>query len=353
MVSELNSFLQFIAAICFTITIDSSVFQRFWNADYYGIIHNCVNKYKVTISTPKTNDLDQFIKNHQKTIEAKGRREGAYLLLVICLFIIYGLFEPFFIKEECMHDLAISIILIYSFIVVSFTNWLKTWGNVLLQITITVIALITMTIILYKNSYNMNDHISLMSCQIIFRITLIVSIGIPISYRFIYNWLYTTRYPFFLDNDLSSEKELYERARDAISMKNKENLPEKYQRAFSNAYMDENKNASNEVDIVANCKEIYYEQIEIIIDKQPSIIELFKKKKNTNRVTKIETIIPYIPRIEIEYDEIKKFVEIYDDLNPKPKIKDFCISKGINIEHFKKARNKQTEKAKAKQTKLV
>ncbi len=348
MVSELNSFLQFIAAICFTITIDSSVFQRFWNADYYGIIHNCVNKYKVTISTPKANDLNLFIKSHQKTIEANGRREGAYLLLVICIFIIYGLFEPFFVKEEGMHDLAMSIILIYSFIVVTFTNWLKTWGKVLLQIIITIITLITMTIFLYNNSYNINDHISLISCQIIFRITLIISIGIPISYRFIYNWLYTARYPSFLDNDLSAERKLYERARDAISMKNKEDLPEKYQKAFSNAYMDENKNASNEVDIVANCKEIYYEQIEKIVDKQPSIIELFKKKKNTTHVTKIETTIQYIPRIEIDQDKIKKFVEVYDDMKQKPKIKDFCISKGINIEHFKEVRNKQTEKFKVK-----
>ena len=49
----------------------------------------------------------------------------------------------------------------------------------------------------------------------------------------------------------------------AIKERRKDELPQKYEKAFSYAFMDKDKSASNEEDIVANCTDIYYEQIEL------------------------------------------------------------------------------------------
>lgn len=226
MVSELESFLQFIAAIYFTITIDSSVFQRFWNADYYGIIYKCISKYKVQSSTPKKDDLNKFIKCHQKRIEAKSRRHGTYLLLVICSLIVYGLFEPVFADKQFhnLYNVSMSLVLLYLFSIGTlFTKSLKTWRRVLMHWGITVLILILVTLLSFKYSNYLNSYFKDISLyEIIFKTLLVISIGIPIVYKFIYNWIYTSYYPNYLEVSLSRENKDYEQAKRAIVEKIKQ-----------------------------------------------------------------------------------------------------------------------------------
>lgn len=343
MVSELDSFLQFIAAICFTITIDSSVFQRFWNADYYGIVKKCISKYEVNTSTPKAKDLDQYITKHKRLIEANGRMQGAYLLLVSCMLIVYELFEPIFVKCESVHNVAISMVLLFSFIVVTFTKWQNKWGKVILLWFITILLLIALTILSVSYASKIGVFIDLISSRVFLRILLVICIGIPVGCRFLYNWLYTNRYPIFLDASLFEEKKDFEAAKKAIKSKDKNGLPEKYQGAFRDAYMDEMKNASEEEDVVASCTDLYYVQIEAIVDNQPSFFQLFKRIKKETR-SELLTISSPIPQLNESYiTEIERYVEEYYKLTTRPKMKEFCRQKGIDYMVFSSQWSKKVQ----------
>lgn len=344
MVSSLDSFLQFIAAICFTITIDSSVFQRFWNADYYGIIKKCLSKYEVKTSTPKAKELDLYIEKHKRVIEASGRMQGAYLLLVSCILIVYELFESIFVECESVHNIAISIVLLFSFIVVTFTNWLNKWEKVILLWGITIILLITLTIVSVLYSSEIEPYVDLILSRILLRILLVLSVGIPVGCRFLYNWLYTNRYPIFLDASLFEEKKEFEAAKKAIKEKDKNGLPEKYQGAFRDAYMDEMKNASEEEDVVASCTDLYYNQIESIVDRQPTFFQLFKRTKKDvcSELLMISSPIPQLK--EFDKNEMQRYVEEYYKLTARPKMKDFCCQKGIDYVKFSDLWNKKIRK---------
>lgn len=343
MVSELDSFLQFIIAICFTITLDASVFQRFWNADYYGIIDFCITKYKLRTSTPKDDDLMSFIRRHKRDIETKGRMQGTFLLLVSCMLIIYGLFEVFFIQERFIValNLVITIILLSSFIISVWPNYLTTWGRVLINWGIIILSLVILICSVCYFEVQLNSYLTILASRIILRISLIISIGIPIGYRFLYNWLYTTRYPLFLENLLYKEKEEYDRATHAIREKDDKSLPEKYEKAFRSAYMDTQKNASKEEDVVLICTDIYYEQIQKIIINQPSSFRLFKPlpRIHDEKIKEKTKPIPHVEKVGIE--KMQKYNEEYEKMNPRPKINDFCVKNNINVVDFRQYRKQK------------
>lgn len=342
MVSELDSFLQFIVAICFTIALDASVFQRFWNADYYGIINRCIAKYKIQTSTPKEKDLNKFIVNHQRAIETKGRMQGAFLLLVICLLIIYGLFECIFVTKERLvfHNIAISLVLISSFIIAIFVSF-DSRKKVLKYWFYTICLLLSLTCISYYLGNHYNGPIDITLSKIILRVSLIFSIGIPVGFRFLYNSLYTNRYPIYLENSLYNENKSYEAAKKSIKLKQKNTLPSIYVEAFSAAYMDQQKNASKEEDIVAICTDIYYRQIEKAVNEQPSLFQLIMKKEtlemNNSKVVETNSIPQQIGESNLD---ILSAVKEYDRLKLKPKMKDYCKEKGINYDEFKILRDK-------------
>lgn len=340
MVNELDSFLQFIAAICFTIALDASVFQRFWNADYYGIINRCISKYKIVTSTPKEKDLNKFVVNHQRAIEAKGRMQGTFLLLVICLLIVYGLFECTFVEKEELHNIAISIVLIVTFIVALFVSF-DSRKKVLLCWIITVGLLLVLTYLSCYLSKHYDCSIDITFSKIFLRASLILSIGIPVGFRFFYNSLYTNRYPIYLENLLYNERELYETAKNAIKHKKKDMLPSKYEKAFSAAYMDQQKNASKEEDIVAICTDIYYQQIEQTVNEQPSFFQLLKKQDTLENIrSKVEETNSIPQQNKVLDDDLLKAVKEYEQLRVKPKMKDFCVKIGIDYDIFKTFRDK-------------
>lgn len=342
MVSELDSFLQFIAAICFTITIDSSVFQRFWNADYYGIVERCISKYKVHTSTPKDKDLDRFIREQKRLIENKGRRQGAYLLLVSCLLIVYELFEPLFVEEEGVHNIAISLVLLFSLIVTS-TNWLKNWIKVVGLWGATALILVVLTILSCLYASELSEYVGLTMSRIVLRVLLVVSIGVPVGCRFLYNWLYTNRYPRFLEASLYEEKKEYEGAKDSIRNKTKENLSTKYKSAFSDAYMNTKRDASNEEDVVASCTDIYYEEVENIVRKHPSIWRLLKKSKGISQLDEETAVLP-IPQLNVINEDImSNLLKEYENLSPKPKLKVFCSKNHLDYNTFQDYRNKHNK----------
>lgn len=248
---------------------------------------------------------------------------------------IYALFESTFVTDEGFQNIAISIVLIVTLLIVSFITFNK-WKNVLICWFIIIILL---TIITFLSCYLGNHFyilINITFSKIFLRASLIICIGIPVGLRFLYNSLYTNHYPIFLENSLLNEKKSYEKAKEAIKLKRRDMLPSKYEVAFSVAYMDKQKNASKEEDIVAICTEIYYSQIEHIVNKQPSLCSLLKKQEkrenDSDRIEKTDSI----PQSN---DYINEAVKEYESMRPRPKMQKFCKEKCINYDLFKAYRN--------------
>ena len=117
-------------------------------------------------------------------------------------------------------------------------------------------------------------------------------------------------------------------------------LPEKYSKAFQTAYMDKERNASKEEDIVAICADIYYEQITDFISNQPTLKKLFTRHKKVDyECTEMSNIEPIPHLATVDSGKVLNYVKEYENLKNKPKMKEFCNKNGITIEQFREVRN--------------
>ena len=93
MISELNTFIQYLAALYFTICIDGAFFRRFWSPDYYRLVTENIGQYKFQQSQTLKDKLNKAIKEHAEKIEDHSIKRGVFMLLYCLFYLIFIVFE--------------------------------------------------------------------------------------------------------------------------------------------------------------------------------------------------------------------------------------------------------------------
>ena len=96
MISDLNTFVQYFAALYFTICIDSVVTRRFWSPDYYKLVIKTIEMYDFKQSKNIRYNLYNQIKNTATALKDKSMKRGVFMLLLCVSIMLYSAFE-----KEC------------------------------------------------------------------------------------------------------------------------------------------------------------------------------------------------------------------------------------------------------------
>jgi len=120
---NLNTFIQYLAALYFTICIDGAFFRRFWSPDYYKLVTENIGKYRFQQSTMLKDKLNKAIREHADKIEDHSVKRGVFMLLFCVFLLIYNAFEIRYIADFdkakewfplCMMSLYVTVIMLMS-----------------------------------------------------------------------------------------------------------------------------------------------------------------------------------------------------------------------------------------------
>lgn len=348
MISELNTFIQYLAALYFTICIDGAFFRRFWSPDYYRLVTENIGQYKFQQSQTLKDKLNKAIKEHAEKIEDHSIKRGVFMLLYCLFYLIFIVFEIKYSTDldKAKEWFALFVSLVYVAAIMLMSGFsLKKWRWVVFHTTIfiTIFVIVHNLEIVNKN----NIHYFLWVFRI--KIFLVVFLLLPIVYQLYINWLYSQAYVQHLISTLNDEYERYLKTSKAITDKNKDLVDECYIKVFSDSYFD---NSGQDV-VITNFNQAVINRL-IMACRPPVPMVLIKKwisikidKNNIEQIRKIESKYQFsdaevIPQKGQEKDLVEnplydRLIEEYSTRPGVPLVK-FCKEKGVDHALFKEYR---------------
>lgn len=352
--SELNTFIQFFAAIYLTITIDNLVFKRFWTPDLYSLVERKLKEFQFALSTPLNMQLMGKIRDFAVLIDRRARRRGGYMLLMCISTMIYTSFESYYqIAPE--YYFAFFITLCCSFVGYFVGMFIFTkWKHVTLTYFVFVVIFVINIVVLDKTTLgtSWNSYFTSNSEYIIVLIkcVTIVFFVVPLLIRLFLNWLNSTVYINYLVDELAQEKDRYEKTIVSISTGNPSQFDAAYESAFKDAYF----NQRNQKDqLSTNFAELLVTRIINICSRRSFgfllcylIRNMFKKNRksiehNMESVSPETFVLPVNEQTDDTYNEL---LREYEGIKSKKKLVDFCEEKKIEYEKFKDYRRKKLYK---------
>ena len=227
MIGDLNSFVQFMAAIYLTLTIDSLLFKRYWSPAYYEMV---TTKFKSTQHLEQK--LQDSIKNMEDVITVTARKRGAILLIACLTTLIFAAFElewpgteakfeavSAYVNQYVCFDLYLYLTMI-AFVV--FMCW-----KVNFLVVLVVVALLPLVFLL-NFSPTLLSYIQCLHFISDSRILLIIVLLLPIVYQITVNWLYSDIFRKYLVRSLNSVYKDYRSAKEAFAKEDANLLPDSY-----------------------------------------------------------------------------------------------------------------------------
>jgi len=232
MIGDLNSFVQFMAAIYLTLTIDSLLFKRYWSPAYYDMVTNQLSLYKFKSNQHLDQQLQDTIKSREEVITGTARKRGAIFLITCLTTLIFAAFELpcpgneakpedviTYMNQYVCFDLYLYLTMI-AFILFMF--WMV---NFLVVLIVAMLLPLVFFIILFPE---MLAHIQWLHVFSDSRILLVIVLIIPIVYQIAINWLYSDVFRKLLIRSLNSVHKDYISAKEAFAKENANLLPVSY-----------------------------------------------------------------------------------------------------------------------------
>ncbi len=348
MIGELNTFIQYLAALYFTICIDGAFFRRFWSPDYYGLVTEIISQYKFQQSKTLKTKLNDAIKEHADKIEDHSVKRGVFMLLFTLFYLIFIAFEP-----KCQTELdkvkEWLPLLISSFYVVAIMLMsgfsLKKWRWVVIHI----IVYVAIYAIMHGIDLVNENNIQYFGFARWLKIYLVILLLFPIIYQIYINWLYSQAYVQHLISTLNNEYEKYLKTNKAINDRDKKLADDGYMKVFSDSYFENN---GQDVVVTKFNQAVLDRLIEAC--KPPVPYVLIKKwisikfdKNNIEQIRKIESkyqfsgaeVIPQNCKETDPFDNplYNKLIDEYSKQTGKSLVK-FCKEKGVDLVPFKEYR---------------
>lgn len=287
MISDLGTYIQYISAIYFTITLDNLLCKRFWSPNYYSLIIGTIKRYGFQFSSNIQKKIELKISDKAYILETKSRKRGAYMLFLCLMLLIYIGFESTISESSADmvkvdHYFPIFSTLFYSTLVLLFMNrTLNRWRFVLLNMLIAILIL-TITSFLSTNFITIAFLINLINSTKVF---LTIILLLPILYQLYINWLYSIAYQSYLNANFSFEYDLYKRAKEALEKKDKKLCPEEYISVFGGLYLEDS-NPTKDQPITALTKHLN-ERLEKIYNST-SAFEFIKAHWKSKRTKELQ-----------------------------------------------------------------
>lgn len=335
--ANFTPFIQFVGALYLSITIDSILFKRFWNPDFFTMMNSSIDRYiigtKVDISTQLKEQLEGTAKTKSNQIDTFTRMQGCMMLLYsLTLLVVIGMGEAF--CDSAALKCYILFFSILGFLTFLFSKQiLKKWWRVF----VTSAVVIGVSFVAFVS--NVTVIIGVIDVLWI-KIGVAVFLLLPLAWRLFYNWLYSTVYYNYIHSKVKEEFLTYVHAKNVMKNKDSAEVDERYRPIFQSLY---NSN-SNELDSENSCVEKYVEIVEGHLKEVPSIFKLLKHSLKIEKVkdegngveySEEETVQPLGP----QNDNLDIMVKKYNSIKPSMPIDAFCKKNGIDVSKFKKRRN--------------
>lgn len=343
MISSLSTYIQFLAAIYVTICLDNVIGKRFWSPNYYDLVTNELSIFKRFISSPKQELLEKEIKRKAKQLDDRSRKRGTLMLFYCALLMFYSSFECDYVStipacsQSFLSYFPFFVVLMISLTLVIFYDYIfKRWRRLLLVILFQTIMFV-ICLILIKNFCISKQWLFIKYTKLIIAFLL----PIPIIHQLYFNWLYSTAYLFYLKCEVRDEFEKYQTSKKAYEQKDKNMADKSYYQAFTNILLDNNPD-----NILTELNKTLYEHLEKRCTP-PSSFDLFKFWIKRNDDENLPTIPQSLSseeenmsvnrELEHTYDRSKydQYYNEYEAINPKSKLKFFCLEKGLNYDDFR------------------
>lgn len=345
MISDLNTIIQFLAAIYLTITIDSIMFRRFWTPNLYSIIEDKLNEYSFALSSPLKKELLDSIKSNAHIVDSNARKRGGYMLAICVMALIFASFETEQTDANIYFVYSITLIAAALFFIGGVFKW-KKWRRVIYSL-LCVIALYGVSIITFnRTSLSANCYIYCSQHQFLVtlfpKVATIILLIIPIIGRLYLNWLYSTVYIHSLSNALNEEKLKYDRTKEGIDTGDKDKCDDSYKQAFIDVFFDKTGKQDQINTKLANTLKEHLVNICVFKKWYEMVCYSFSKKyrnRDVNSAINAPTQTSYtLPATKVDESNFPALLKDYNERKLAIKIVDFCKEKGIDPEAFKKYR---------------
>ena len=244
MICDLSTFIQFLAAIYVTITLDSLLCKRFWSPDYYNMVIDSINRIGFQNSSNIQGKLEENIRRKAFQLEETSRKRGAYLLFTCVLLLIYIGFENKVnienVSELRLHYFPIFIALLYllGVFLIRINGAFIKWGYVFVHLSMIILFFIAGQVLVSNDIVSNYINLSYFRFVDFTKIILVVLLLLPVFYQLFINWVYSTAYRYYIETSLAEEANLYRQAKSALEREDKNLRPTEYLEVFSNLYFD-------------------------------------------------------------------------------------------------------------------
>lgn len=232
MIGDLNSFVQFLAAIYLTLTIDSLLFKRYWSPAYYDMVTKQLSLYKFKSNQHLDQKLQETIRERENVITTTARKRGAILLmacLTTLLFIAFELPNP---GEEAKPEEIIAYVNQYvcfdlylyltTFALMLFMYWMVNFLVVVIVATLLPLVFLLNMV----PEFLINFHFLHVFSDS--RILLVFVLLFPITYQITVNWLYSDVFRKLLIRNLNCIHKDFISAQEAFAKEDANLLPDSY-----------------------------------------------------------------------------------------------------------------------------
>ena len=346
---NLSSFIQFIGALYLSIAIDSTLFKRFWNPDFFAMMSSNIKHYTddkgVKISTELSNKLTGTAKDISNEIDTSSRMQGCMMLVYsVALLVAFGFKNNFVGNQINIASLSLFVFIVFGFISFFLSRIiLKNWGCVFIYSAL--VLLLPFLVFIPKVALVLTViNIPVVGLKII----LIVFLLLPIVWRIFYNWLYSSVYSKYNYSMIKNEFHTYVQTKQYLKNKQSEKLDDRYKSVLSDFYNNEGRQ-----DTANRCAEIYVDLITKHCEEIPGIIELLKHRndkidlEDVNDLENEVVIKTTQSTTKNSVGSLENYYNEYENLNGTKKIVDFCKEKKIDCDEFKEYRkNRMKEKKK-------
>lgn len=357
MISNYSTFIQIIAALYLTMSIDSLIYKRFWSLDYKRLVLSKLRIFKHDTSNQLECRLSNFIDRKQQQSEHDARIWGLHFCLFCFILLIFCGYEQDYIKEVIKEKMYMGIpLLIYFFTMLLTTVFLFFMKNRYIYVIVSCViySLLTIISIIICKEYNLQclcDNSIYYFASKNIELFIILIIVLPILIQLARLWIASKGYSYIIGQKFKEELLDYRQALNALKNNKPEDMPKSYHEA-STAALCAKGNSVGDEDVKIN-NEFFTFLIKHLIEKmkEPSIDEQIKAaikvamkpddSESSESSSEDAPIDDEIPTPESQsMDVIDKYRDLINEYSKMQgvKITTFCSERNIDETEFRYAR---------------
>lgn len=354
MLNELNTIVQFLAALYVTITIDNIVIRRFWTPDLYMIVKKTLTKFDFALSSPAQEGLLASIQASAAIVEKQSRLRGAYFLLLCISILVFNCFESNISDTASpvfYFSILVTLIVACLFYIYGMYRWIQWRSIIICYVILLLVFTLNVLLPLHIDSFNgwrawMTSYVT--TILILDKIFIIALLSIPILIRLFLNWLNSSVYVNCLNEKLNKEYESYKKTADAIKTKNRKNCDAKYDEVYKDVFYSNTLTEDNVNTAIVKKLVEYLEKTCAPMTSWQLLWYRIKNRKvinNTNKAKSLPTTYELptgnqVPEQKVSFAKITdEMIVEYNNL-VGVSLFDFAKRKGIDAATFKRERKK-------------